>query len=535
MASSEKQTVHRQLTRMNLILVLSTALLALAGTLVITLHIERQGIDQNLTQSAQILAQLPQIRQVLTKEADGWLELYLDKAIANTDNIDIILIGNTEGVLYYAKDHSHIGTVYASTAYHRALAGEHYVIVDNTLEEADRCAFVPVYDTGGIVIGFVAVGIYARSLSALALSTGLQFLVIMGAACLLALLFSQQLSRRIKDTLMGYEPDDFRRLFHRQEVVLESLEEGVVAIDRSGAIIYLNQAALELFGQKDRQTVLGRCIREWNVNSSLPRLLRTGQPEYNVPITTSSGDQVLSDRMPIRQDGKVVGAVAIFRDRREVTKMAEDLTGVRHMVEAMRAYTHEFMNKLHIIHGLLQMEKYDMAESYIMEITKTQQQAVSRVMNQIEDTTTAALLVGQTSRAAELGIRLTLDPNSHLSAGQTFLPSAAFVSILGNLLSNAVDSLNHSTRQPKEITISIREDDQGLLLCVEDSGPGIDPTILPHIFDTGFSTKGIGRGTGLSLVKELVDTYHGQIRVESQRELGAIFYISFHREPEEIS
>ena len=170
-----------------------------------------------------------------------------------------------------------------------------------------------------------------------------------------------------------------------------------------------------------------------------------------------------------------------------------------------------------------------------MDITRTQHQAISRVMERILDPTVAALLVGKTSRAAELGIRLILGADSQLGAVGRFLPSAALVSVLGNLIDNAMDSLNQSGRQPKEVTVSIQEAEKGLFLCVEDTGLGIDPAVLPHIFEEGFSTKGEDRGTGLSLVKEVVDTYHGQIRVESEREVGAVFYVSFHQSQEEGS
>ena len=53
---------------------------------------------------------------------------------------------------------------------------------------------------------------------------------------------------------------------------------------------------------------------------------------------------------------------------------------------------------------------------------------------------------------------------------------------------------------------------------------------MPHIFETGFSTKGESRGTGLSLVKELTDTYHGQIRVETELDVGAVFYVTFRKD-----
>ena len=524
-------SLRQQLTKMNLVLVIATALLAFVGTMFLTLRMEFQAINTNLTNSALVLSQLPQVRRVLTGETDAdWLTAYLDETISAVDGIDLIMVADTEATLIYTPEKEHIGHTYTGSAWKDTLQGERYVMGAEGLETAERCAFVPVTGENGAVVGFVAVGIYTRSIRALVGNTVLQFLVVAAVACVLGILLSRRMTGRIKESLMGYEPDDFRQLFRRQEVVLESLEEGIVAIDRSGRVSYINAAAARLFGLEDGQSAVGRSARELNRDTTLSRLLRTGKAEHNVSINNLPGGRVLSDRLPIYQDGKVIGAVAIFRDRTEMTRLAESLTGVQHMVEAMRAYTHEFMNKLHVIHGLLQMGKTDMAMEYIMDITHTQQQAVSRVMDRIQDPTTAALLVGKTSRAAELGIRLILEPGSTLSGECRFLPSAVLVAILGNLVDNAIESLNLSGCALKEITVTIREDENGLLLCVEDTGPGISSTVLPHIFEKGFSTKGEERGTGLSLVKELVDTYHGQIRVENEVDVGAVFYVSFSRD-----
>ena len=525
------QPLRSQLTNMNLILVITTALLAFAGTMFLTLRMEFQAIDTNLTNSALVLSQLPQVRRVLTGETDtDWLTGYLDSTISAVDGIDLILVADTEARLLYSPEEAHIGLTYRGSAWKDTLNGKRYVMGAEGLETAERCAFVPVEDEASSIVGFVAVGIYTRSIRALVGRTVVQFLVVAASACLLGILLSRRMTRKIKHALMGYEPNDFRRLFLSQEVVLESLEEGIVAIDRSSRIIYINAAAAKLFGLENRQAVIGRSARELNRNTTLNRLLKTGKAEHNVSINDLPGGRVLSDRLPIYQNGKVAGAVAIFRDRTEMTRLAESLTGVEHMVEAMRAYTHEFMNKLHVIHGLLQMGKTDMAKEYIMDITHTQQQAVSRVMDRIGDPTTAALLVGKTSRAAELGIRMILEPGSALSADCRFLPSAVLVTILGNLLDNAIESLNLSGASLKEITVTIREDEAGLFLCVEDTGPGISSTVMPHIFEKGFSTKGEDRGMGLSLVRELTDTYHGQLRVENEVDVGASFFVTFHRD-----
>ena len=527
--ASGHRSLHAQLTRMNLALVLTTALLALAGTLAVTLELERRGMDMHLREAARIIAQLPQTRRLLEGEAEEPAEL-LDALVLQSPEMDLILVGDAQGRLYYAGDHALVGSICAGDAYRRALAdGAVYVAPSREVEGADRCAFAPVCGETGQVIGFAAVGIYARSTVRLTLATLARYLLVAAAACGVALLLSRRLSGRIKAALMGHEPEGFHRLFRRQQEVLDALEEGILAIDRDGDVIFMNRSAARMMGLTQREEYLGRPLSACDRDSNLPRLLRTGRPEYNVPLDIPGGGQVLSDHVPIRLDGSVAGAVAIFRDRREVTQLAEDLTGVRHMVEAMRAYTHGFMNKLHVIHGLLQLKQYDMAQSYIMDITKTQHQAVSRVMDQIEDPMAAALLVGQSSRASELGISLVLEADSRLSARERFLPSAAFVSILGNLITNAMESLNNATRRSKEILVSIREDRESLLLCVEDTGPGIAPSALPHIFEQGFSTKGRRRGTGLATVRELTEMYHGQIRVESQQGEGAVFYVTFRQ------
>ena len=99
---------------------------------------------------------------------------------------------------------------------------------------------------------------------------------------------------------------------------------------------------------------------------------QTGKSEYNISLESIKHVSVISDRMPLWRDGKVEGVIAIFRNRTEVTlRLAQDLTGVQHIVGALRAYTHEFTNKLHVILGLLQLGEYKQAEDYVLHLTQT--------------------------------------------------------------------------------------------------------------------------------------------------------------------
>lgn len=189
-------------------------------------------------------------------------------------------------------------------------------------------------------------------------------LLAMGVAVLLA----QRLSRRIKNALQGYEPEAFARRFHQREDILDALEEGILAIDKDETIIFFNAAAARLLSLPS--DAVGRPLRTVYPVSTLGRILHTGKPEYNVSMKSLPDVRVLSDRLPIYENGQLAGAVGIFRNRTEVTRLADDLTGYGHMVDAMRAYTHEFMNKLHVILGLLQIGQPERAQQYIMDTTR---------------------------------------------------------------------------------------------------------------------------------------------------------------------
>ena len=531
MYTQARTSIRAQLMRLSLIIVAVSIALSLSGTMYLALRGEQEALDSNLLNSASILSQVPLVRQALQGELSAdQLADYLDATTEQTSDIDLILVGDIHSTLLYVPDRALIGTTYSGTAQTGVLSGSSpYTSNETGPMGSDHSAYAPVRDEQGNVIGFVIVGVYFRSMALVAVGTVTRMLLVGLAAAVLGSLLALRLSRRIKQSLLGYEPDIFARQFHQREDILDALEEGILAIDGEKTVIFLNASAAEMLSL-DRRAILGRPLHEVYPRSTLDWVLETGQAEYNVSMTSLRDIRVLSDRLPLYENGRLAGAVSIFRNRTELTRMADNLTGVSHMVEAMRAYTHEFMNKLHVILGLLQIGEPEKAQQYIMDTTQTQQVAVSRIMNQIHQPSVAALLVGKTSRANELGIRLRLDRESSLSEESPWLPPDAYVTVLGNLIENAIEVLNQSRGSTKEISVSIRESEESLLLCVEDTGPGIPAALRRTLFQRGISTKGRERGTGLALVQEVVEAYHGEIRVESESGVGTSFFLSFCRE-----
>lgn len=113
-----------------------------------------------------------------------------------------------------------------------------------------------------------------------------------------------------------------------------------------------------------------------------------------------------------------------------------------------------------------------------------------------------------------------------MSRNDISLLSGDLVTIIGNLLDNAMDSMNQNTNLPKELSVGIFTEPHAMLISVDDTGTGISPENQKLIFENGFSTKGIGRGTGLFVVNNLIKKYGGSISVESEPDAGTSFTVT---------
>lgn len=85
-----------------------------------------------------------------------------------------------------------------------------------------------------------------------------------------------------------------------------------------------------------------------------------------------------------------------------------------------------------------------------------------------------------------------------------------------NIIDNALDAMEDAEKRKLEITTRLSQD--MLQVLIEDSGPGIPAEILDNIFDPFYTTKPVGKGTGLGLdiVKRIIDQHKGSINVQSE-------------------
>lgn len=94
--------------------------------------------------------------------------------------------------------------------------------------------------------------------------------------------------------------------------------------------------------------------------------------------------------------------------------------------------------------------------------------------------------------------------------------------VLINLIMNAIEAMRTLTERPRRILIKSARHSDGVLVQVQDSGPGIGPEQAERIFEPFFATKPEGVGMGLSISRSIVESHGGRLWVEAGSN-GALF------------
>ena len=525
------KNIQQLFFRTQLVLIISLALiLGIAGSL-INIHFETEKRDQNLRNVAEAIARSPFLSKqgnAIDVDPEVFSE-YLDTLKDTLEDIDVISVVNEESIRIYHSNHDLMGTRYdGNMPEFEDHNRNYYAVNENGPSGSQRRAYAVIYNEDGAYLGVVMVIMLMENIHSEVLQMLFIFFLITIVAILMEVIIASELSGNLKKSLMGYEPDMFTAMYKMRDNILETLEEGILAVDEKGIIQFVNEAAVRMLCDDPGRVLLGQSIDVLG-DEILSRTIKYGDKELNVSLSKAD---ILLDRVSIKENDCAVGAIAVLHNRAEYTKLMEDLSGTRYLVDSMRANNHDFTNKLHVILGLIQMELYDEACYYIQNITMVQRENISKVMNAVNEPAVAALLIGKIARASELNVNFVLQEESCYSFADMNLPAEMLITVIGNLLDNAFEAMNESAnyKGKKELIFGIYSKPGAVLITVDDTGCGIRASDLEHVFEKGFSTKGEGRGTGLYQIKAMVENFGGKITVESQEGIGSAFSVTFAKE-----
>lgn len=489
------------------------------------IRLKEEEVSQRLLITSRTVAEISMIKEAI-EEPEGWKTINsITRRLRIINGVTYIVVMDMNKVRLSDPIQEKIGKVFYGKDADLAFTEHTYTSkVKGELGTAIR-AFVPIMDEEHRQIGVVMTGLLFPSVGEI-LYDQRGYII---ATILLSILFgiygSWCLAKHIKLQMFNLEPQEISRILRERTATFHAMHEGVIAIDNEESITIFNEKAKGIFGITGE--VLGRNIWDVIPNTRLPEIIQLQQPIYNQELKVGNAT-IMSTRLPIKVNSRTVGALAIFQDLTEVTKLAEELTGVREFVDALRVHNHEYMNKLHTIAGLLQLGATDKALDYLFQITEQQREITNFLTESIRDESVSGLLLSKVSRGKELGITVTIDRRSKLDAFPAEMDHHDFVLLIGNLIENSFDALREVNRERKEVYVSIEQDEEVLSLLVEDNGCGMSEEVQERMMERGYSTKQqANRGIGLYLVRNIIARTGGECRVESSPDSGTSFILTF--------
>ena len=523
---SRRDMEHRLYLTMT-VLVTVILLCSLGFTLAMDIARERKALDRKITDAATYVAELRGVHDMLEAGyPDPGVTEQLEAITEFVSGIDSILIADRNGLRFYQTSRHMAGDMYVDGDETRILTGAApYITTVQGTDGPLHCAFHAIRNAEGVTEGFVMVSVAVSKITGQSQQIMLVYVAMFLAMLLLSILLTGAFFRFQRTMLLGHEPVELLSLYVKQDEVINSLAEGIVSVGQNGKILFANKPAeLLLAGQSG--ALVGKSLKEVFPDTHFEQILEDGTAVMN-QVYVNGDPTLLINEVPVTERGEQPGGVLlILQDRTEALRLSDELSGARNMMDTLRAFNHEFLNKLHIILGYLQTGEIDKAKEFIINSNLVSSQSVRDTANALRVSEVCALVIGKMMHAAESGIRLSLEPGSSLMERDLLMEPGEYVTVIGNLLENAIEELKESGEKNGEIHLGVFAKPGVNVISCEDSGRGIDPAMLDRIFIRGVSTKGKNHGTGLYLVKQVADKYGGEVSVETEPGEGSCFTIT---------
>lgn len=434
-----------------------------------------------------------------------------------------VVIGNKENIRYSHHITKNIGKPMGSS--NKPVFEESASIIYEGTGISGKAikAKTPIYNKGGEIIGVSSVGFLTSEVAGKVHSYRIKLLQFTIFILLVGIVGAVIISRKIKKLIFNLEPEEISFLFEEKEATLESIRDATIAVNKDGEVTSINKRARELLQHDHIEK--GMKIDHIRLSALIKSVLEKQQNTVNHKIIF--GDQIyMVDASPILENGIARGAVLTIRPVSEIEDIIDEVSKVQNVSDHIRSQNHEYLNKLNTIYGLITLEQYEEARKLISDEVKERQDVVVFLTSSVKNSFIAACLLGKINRSKELKVDLEIDKDSNLESFPSELNSKLLVSILGNLIDNAMEAAIRAHNNGASVKVSFTDIGSDIIFDIEDNGNGIPEEYQDMIFTQGFTTKeGENHGLGLAIVKNALKQLDGEIFISTSDWGGARFTI----------
>ncbi|MCO5996386.1 sensor histidine kinase [Actinoallomurus rhizosphaericola] len=453
------------------------------------------------------------------------LQPYAERIRRDT-GVAFVTIMSPAGIRYTHPNPQMIGRPFLGHT-EPALAGRAFTeTFTGTLGPSVR-SVAPVFDRAHRVAALVSTGITVRILDRQVRDQLLALVLLALLALGVGGAGTYFVNARLRRHTHGMDAAQLSRMYEYHNAILHTVREGLLLLDPHARIALANGAARELL--RLPEDVEERAVDELPLPESLRASLSSGGPCVD-EIHVTREHVVVVNKSAVTSGTRDLGSVVTLRDHTELQALSGELDSVRGFAESLRSQTHEAANRLHTVVSLIELGRPEEAIRFATAELELTQRLTDRVVGAVAEPVLAALLLGKAAQANERGVELVVTPDTEIddTAIPETLGSRDLVTILGNLIDNAVDAAMEAGGDAPRVFVTARVSGDRLLLRVADTGGGVEVGAAEEIFERGWSTKDgarpARRGLGLALVAQVTGRHGG--RIEVGREVGAVFTVT---------
>ena len=337
------------------------------------------------------------------------------------------------------------------------------------------------------------------------------------------------------------------------QAILASMVEGVMVVDVDRVIRLVNGSFLNLFNLKT--TPLGRgalhALRDAAIESVLREAITTGEAQFREIALTAPSRHLAMSAAPVRDSaGGILGVAATFHD----------ITRIKQLEEVRRDFvanvSHELRTPLSIFQGYLEMlrENPDLPREEVTHTLQVLSKHSTRLNALVEDLLSIARLESRQDElslaplnvaaflrevkdswklkfeAKQISFHTEISPDFPSFCADAFRLEQVFNNLLENALKYTAPEGAVAIRAQRALATDGTPGPDAEIRVV-DSGSGIPPMDLPHIFERFYRADKArsralgGTGLGLSIVKHIIQLHGGTVRAESTLGVGSTFII----------
>ncbi|PTL39134.1 ATP-binding protein [Alkalicoccus saliphilus] len=498
---------------------LSTAVVLLSFTFngIMYNHFGERAMDV-----AKITASNEQIAAGFEEEDPSSVINPIAEEIRTQTGASYVVVGNLQDIRYSHHNPAHIGEP-MGTSNDLVFENERSIVyIDKGVSGEAAKAKTPIYNEENELIGVSSVG-FLRSdindtITEHLFSISKWFLI----PLLLGITGSFFVSRNVKKSIFNLEPEEISYAFKEKEAILESIHDATMAVDTNGEVVSINKKAREIPYFENQQ--IGKKIQHQQLIRLLSSMVSEKIPHQSFRVLLSEKIYLVNASAIMEEEVK--GIVLTLRSLKDVESYAREFSQIKEYKENMRVTNHEHLNKLNTIYGLLKLNKTEEATLLISKEVEQQQDVISFLMESVSSPLIVACLLGKKNRASEKKVSLTIDTESCLSSLPSHISEEQIVTIVGNIIDNALESVRGKADKHGEVLISFTDIGNDIIFDIEDNGPGISQAMVDKIFLEGFTSKtGGDHGLGLAIVTRNLKLLNGEIIVESSQLGGARFTV----------